>query len=316
MSLSRLLTYCLLVFVMFTWGLNVVAVKVLVNHFPPVLMQSFRILLAGIIAITVLYFLRDLRKLTWKEWGLTILAAGFGQMLHHSLLAIGLVETTAANGALILGLIPLTTSVLAMFFFRETLTRLKFLGIILGLTGVAFVVLQTSSDLGGISKGDLYIFISMLSQSISFIVIKKITATLSSRQMTAIMLLVGSIFLLVLSIFLEPNGTSQIVGISSSVWIIFILSAVFATGIGHILYNTAIHHIGAGKTAIFNNLVPFFALVGSFLFLKEPISLSQIIGFVLIVLGVVLGTGYMDTYLQQRIKKVGKDTTVIKRELS
>ncbi|MBB5172262.1 EamA family transporter [Texcoconibacillus texcoconensis] len=300
--MARSLTYSLLILVMFIWGLNVVAVKYLVEHFPPVAMQGFRILVAGIVAIIVLYFLRDLRKLTKKEWGITILAALFGQLGHHALLAIGLVETTASNASLILGLIPITTSILAMIFFRDKMTWLQVTGIIFGFSGVAIVVLQNNGSIGAVSTGDFLVFTSMFSQALSFILIKMATKTLSSRQMTAVMLLLGSILLLGTSLVVEPNGFSQLTGGTALVWTVFFVSAILATGLGHILYNAAIQQIGAGETAIFNNLVPFFSLIGAFLFLGESIYVTQVIGFFLIVTGVLLGTGYVDSQIKKKKK--------------
>ncbi|WP_419180519.1 EamA family transporter [Bacillus salipaludis] len=45
------------------------------------------------------------------------------------------------------------------------------------------------------------------------------------------------------------------------------------------------------ESAIFINLNPFFALVGAVLFLGEKISSPQIVGFLFILLGVLLGQG-------------------------
>lgn len=298
--MSRAFTYALLVLVMFVWGLNVVAVKFLVEHFPPVAMQSIRIFIAGVVTITVLYFLHDLRKMTKKEWLYTFLAALLGQAAHHAFLAIGLVETTSSNAALILGLIPLTTAILASLFLNEKLTTLRIIGIGLGFVGVAIVVLQNNNGLGTISRGDLIVFTSMLSQAFSFILINKVTTTLSSRQMTAIMLLIGSMVLLGMSFLFEPQSVTQMTQGTPLVWSVLILSAVLATGLGHLLFNEAIHQIGAEQTAIFNNLIPFFALVGAFFFLGESILLAQVVGFILIVSGVFLGTGYVDSIWKRR----------------
>lgn len=302
-------TYSLLVFVMFIWGLNVVAIKYLVVQLPPFAMQGMRIFIAGMFAIIVLYFLKELRKLTKKEWLYAISAAVFGQLGHHTFLALGLVETSATNAGLILGLIPLTTIILTMIFLRDRLTFLRIIGIVLGFTGVAVVVFQNGEGLGAVSRGDLFVFLSMVSQAFSFILIKKVTTTLSAKQLTAVMLLIGSVFILGISFAFESNSVSQMSNKSAIVWVVFFTSAIVATGLGHILYNAAIQKIGAGETAIFNNLVPFFSLVGAFLFLGEAIRFMQVIGFTLIVSGVLLGTGYLDMKLlgskKINLKKTG-----------
>jgi drug/metabolite transporter (DMT)-like permease len=286
---------------MFTWGLNVVAVKFLVEHVPPVSMQAFRIFIAGLVTLIVLVILKDLRKLTKKEWVYTLIGSVLGHLVHHSLLAVGLVETSASNAALILGLIPLATAVLAIIFLQDQITFLRLLGIGLGFSGVALVVLQ-NNEIGTVSRGDLLVLLSMVSQAVSFIFIRKVTKTLSPKQMTSYMLLIGSVFLIGISLFLEPQGISNTLHTSGFVWAILIISAVFATGLGHILYNVAIQQIGAGQTAIFNNLVPFFALLGAVLLLEEKLYFIHIIGFFLIVAGVLLGTGYVDYIWNRKMK--------------
>lgn len=286
--------------VMIVWGLNVVAVKFLVEHFPPVMMQGLRIGTAGLFAMLVLYFLKDLRKLSKIEWKFTILAAVFGQIGHHSMLAIGLMNTTASNASLILGLIPLTTAIFSMIFLGDHLTKIRSIGILFGFGGVAFVVLNPEQGVAGMSSGDIFVFISMISQAISFILIKKVTSTLSSRQLTGTMLIIGSISLIVISYIFEPTSQEAFSVSGNLVWVVFFSSAIIATGLGHFLFNAAIQKIGAGQTAIFNNFVPFFALLGSFFILDESLYISQFIGFAFIVAGVLLGTGYIE---QQWMKK-------------
>lgn len=76
---------------------------------------------------------------------------------------------------------------------------------------------------------------------------------------------------------------------------VFLFSGIVATGIGFIIFNGSIQHIGAGNTVFFNNLVPLFGLVFSALLLNDVINLVQMSGFIFIVLGVLFGTGYIET---------------------
>lgn len=297
--MSKALIYGLLTLVMIIWGLNVIAIKILVEYFSPITMQAVRIFIAGLLVLLILFFQKDLRMLTKREWYYTLFAALLGHVAHHALLAKGLVETTASNTALILGLLPLTTAIFAYAFLKETMTRLRVVGIILGFTGVALVILN-NGELGGVSQGDLYILLCMIAQAISFIFIKKVTKTLSAKQLTGYMMIIGSVSMLLLSFIFEPNGAQTLTEGTSWVWVILLSSAILATGLGHIFYNMAINEIGAGKTAIFNNLVPFFALIAAVLFLKETLYVTQVLGFILIVSGVLLGTGYVDVKIHQR----------------
>jgi drug/metabolite transporter (DMT)-like permease len=278
---------------MVIWGFNVSAIKILVTYFPPIFIQGVRVFLAGIVVVVVLIMSKRFERISRKNVLGIFVAALFGVFGHHLFLALGLTLTTGSNTGLILGLVPLFTSIFAMIFLKEVFTIVKFVGILAALGGVYFIILKGNGPVSGFSLGDLFIFGAVITQAISFIVIKKLTTNLDSRQMTGIMLIFGSSMMFGLSFWIEPVETSDFHQ-PVYVWLVLLASAVFATGLGHMLYNYAIQQLGAGSTAIFINLTPFFSLLGSALFLGEKIVLEQLIGFVLIVIGVILGTGMLD----------------------
>lgn len=278
---------------MVIWGFNVSAIKILVTYFPPVFIQGVRVFLAGLVVIVVLILSKRFEKISRKNALGIFVAALFGVFGHHLFLALGLTLTTGSNTGLILGLVPLFTSIFAMIFLKEVITVFKALGILAALSGVYFIILKGNGPVSGFSLGDLYIFGAVITQAISFILIKKLTTDLDSRQMTGIMLIFGSLLMFGFSFWVEPVEISQFQQ-PMYVWLVLLASAVFATGLGHMLYNYAIQQLGAGSTAIFINLTPFFSLLGSALFLGEKIVLEQLIGFVLIVIGVILGTGMLE----------------------
>ncbi|WGD88395.1 DMT family transporter [Bacillus subtilis] len=292
MNQKRLLLYGLVFFVTAIWGLNLVIIKVLVEDLPPQTMTAFRIMMAGITALIIIVLGKSFRRLTKKEWIYTLLGMLFGVILHHSLIAVGLTMIDASNASLILALVPLTTAILAVLFLGEQLTKLRVLGFILALTCVFFIQGRSFSNMQ-LSQGELILIIAMFVQAISFIFVKKATETLDSKQVTTIMYLAGSIGLLIISFITEPGGVNEMTSAPLFTYFLFIVSGLVATGIGYIVFNASIQQIGAGQTAIFNNFVPFFGLVFSAIFLNETITISQLIGFVFIVAGVLFGTGYI-----------------------
>lgn len=291
--MKKPLLYGLLLFVMVVWGFNVIAVKIIVESFSPVTITSLRVFLAGLVVLGVLFYRKELKRVTRQEASYILIGAFSGVLGHHLFLAVGLTTTTASNAALILGLIPLVTSIFAVLFLKARFTITKLLGVVLGFTGVSFIVMN-GAGVHYIAIGDFYIFLSVIAQAISFIFIKKATQTLEAKVMTCYMLILGSSFLFITSLLMDPAGLTSLSKGTSAAWLIFLASAVIATGIGHMIYNSAIHHLGAGETAIFINLTPFFALVGSVLFLGESITPFQLLGFIFIISGVLFGSGIFD----------------------
>ncbi|WP_414631776.1 DMT family transporter [Aneurinibacillus sp. UBA3580] len=289
--LSKYRVYLILFCTMIVWGFNVTAVKVLVTNFMPVTMTAFRIFAAGVSVFIILFCFKKVRMLTKTEFRYIFFGGLLNVVAHHYFLSVGLTKTSASNGGLILGMGPLLTAILAALFLGNRFSVMRVIGILLGITGVSFIVLKGNSGINGISMGDVNVFVSVFAQAISFILIRKASSTLDPRLMTGYMLVIGSVFLFILGLFLEPGGIKSMAHGSIGMWVIFFASAIIATAIGHMIYNQAIGNVGAAESAIFLNLSPFFSLVGAAIFLGERIVMEQILGFIFILFGVLLGSG-------------------------
>ncbi len=279
---------------MVAWGLNIVAIKILVENFPPVSITGLRILAAGLVIFVFLYVKKDLQKMSLHEFGYVSLSALTGILGHQALLSVGLTGTSATNGASILALIPLVTNILAVLFLKANMTILKISGVFLGIMGIYFILILGGGSFTKLALGDLYVFLSVIAQAVSFIFIRKASYTLNAKTITCYALLMGAGFLLIVSFALEGQSIAATGAVPAYVWVVFAASAIISTGIGNLCYNFAISKIGPGETAIFLNLAPFFSLIGSVLFLNEAFKFIQLVGFFLIVCGVLLGTGIFE----------------------
>ncbi|WP_027408083.1 DMT family transporter [Anoxybacteroides tepidamans] len=289
--------YMLLVAVMVVWGGNVVAIKILVSAFTPIMITSLRLFVAALTVFFVLAVTRQSQRVTAQQLMLVFTVGLCNVVGHHYFLASGLTKTTASNAGIILGMAPLVTALLAALILRERLRLAKFIGIISGFTGVIFIVTHSSTKIGTVSMGDLYIFLAVLAQAVSFIFIKKLAASIDVKVLTAWMLLTGSAVLFVIGLAVEGDGLSRLAAGSMSAWLVFFASAIVASGLGQMIYNRAIQRLGAAEAAIFINLSPFFSLLASSFFLGEKIHLAQWFGFFFIVTGVVLASGALEERL-------------------
>ncbi|PIC89112.1 EamA family transporter [Sporosarcina sp. P21c] len=293
-----------LVLVMLTWGINVSALKYLVTYFDPITMTSMRIMSAAVPVFVILFFLKKIRLPRNREWLYIVGGAATNVVMHHYFLAEGLSRTSAANGGLILGLGPLLTATLAVFILKEKVTGVRALGFLFGGIGVSIVVLGGSGKVGELSFGDVEIFLSILSQAISFMLIKKASSTMDARLLTGYMLLIGSIILVIIALIKEPGGFAELSKGTPTVWGVFLFSALIATAVGHMAYNSAIQTIGAARASIFLNFNTFFALIGASIFLGESIYPAHFIGLVFIVAGVLFGSGSLEMFIRNRNKPV------------
>lgn len=292
--------YGILVFVMFIWGFNLPAVKYLVGEVQPVTMTAFRIFVASLTVFAILGVFKLVRKPTTQEWKYIVLGAMLNVVGHHYFLSIGLTQTAGSTAGLILGTGPVLTAVLVSLLLRIYPSKLQWLGFVLGLGGVSATIIVGGEGAGGFSLGDIFVFLAILTQVFSFIVISKAAKTLDPRLLTAYMFLVGSVVLFLISLVQEPGEIVEFLDVPPMFWLAFFGSGMIGTAVGHMLYNYSVGQAGPSKAAIFINLNTLFTLVGASVFLGEDITTRHIFGLVLIVAGVIFGSGAAEDMWRKR----------------
>jgi drug/metabolite transporter (DMT)-like permease len=75
-----------------------------------------------------------------------------------------------------------------------------------------------------------------------------------------------------------------------SVWWAAAYLGVFGSVIAFIWYSQGVQQLGAARTAVFNNLVPVFAVLLSVLLLNESLHWSMVVGGAVVIAGVTLTT--------------------------
>lgn len=285
--------YLILTLVVISWGLNVVAVKYLTLDLSPMLVATIRMPLAGIALLLFVWKNYGFYNPNKKQWGLLLTIGLTSVCLHQLFLGYGVVTTTSTNASLILALNPLTTALLASTFIGEKFTRNLGFGIMFGLSGVVLVVLSKSpgNSIGLSGLGDSIMFLAMLSYVIGGLLIKKLLeTTIPTIVVTAYSTIIGGILLNLgtLSSF-GPSAYGQI-HFSATAWVVLLLSAWGSTSLGTLGWNHGIKHLGANRTAIFLNGMPFASMVGGFIFLDEKIAGIHVFALILTSIGIIIGT--------------------------
>ncbi|WKA54038.1 DMT family transporter [Planococcus shixiaomingii] len=296
--------YVILTLVMLTWGFNLPSVKYLVSFVEPVTLTAFRILTAGISVFILLAVFRLLRWPTKNEWKYITLASLLNVVGHHYFLSSGLALTSGTSAGLVLGTGPMLTAVLVSLIMRIYPSKLQWIGVVIGLAGVTATVMVGSEGMNGMNLGDAFVFLSILSQVFSYLIIAKTARTLDPRLMTGYMFIIGSAVLFAIALIQEPGEIREFANVPSTFWVAFFFSAILGTAVGHMLYNYSIGQAGPTKAAIFMNLNTFFSLVGASVILGEVITIRHLFGLVLIVIGVLFGSGAAEDLIRKRKKRL------------
>lgn len=268
-------------------GINFVANSYLIASFSPLFLCFIRLLITSVFLLTISYKLESFHKPTKKEWWILLVATLFGSFLFQMFYFIGLQYSTAGNASLILALSPLLTNVIAIRFLQERLTMQKLLGMILGLGGVIIIVFP------GISKGNsiigvLYLLTAALVSAVTPIMVKRLSVSMHSDQITVYLNVLGALFMAPAVVVEMLRGDLMV---SSDVfkWMVIIITCIFVQGLVGFWFTKGIAVLGAGRSSLFTNLPPFTAIIAAYFFLGDPIQASQLLGGILILIGVFIG---------------------------
>lgn len=208
---------------------------------------------------------------------------------HQTALVYGLQFSSAANGTLLMATSPLLSALLAALFYRERLTWLRIAGALLGLAGVAMVVVGSGAQIGLTGWGDAIVFLAVAVFVFGGLVIQRISRTLDPLAMLWYMYLAGGLMLMAHAAMTPSSYDADNWSMTWWPWLVLLFSAVIASGVSNILWNAGIARLGISRAALFVNWLPIFGLLFAALFLDEHVTLVHVAGLACILSGTWLG---------------------------
>ncbi|MEO8173036.1 MAG: DMT family transporter [Sediminibacterium sp.] len=274
----------------FFFGTSVIAVK----HIAPSLLQPFALTAIRIVVTMLLfwamYAVRPVKmNIERKDFIRLVFCALLGITMNQTFTMLGFSLTTPIHASLLLLSTPITITLLAAWFLKESLNVFKIAGLLLGISGGAVLVLsKDSSSTAGSqqSLGDLLVVLSSISYSIYVISVKPLMTKYKSTHILQWVFLFGTVFSL--PIGWDALNKVQWSGFDGWSWFALAYCIFGATFIAYRLMNYGIDKLGASVTGSYIYTQPFFATIASMLILNESLSLPKIGAALLIMAGVFL----------------------------
>lgn len=145
------------------WSSSFIAAKSGLRHLSPLLFVAIRLVgCAGVLTALMLLLRQSWRSLAGWKWLHCAIAGALlnaiGLMAPH----VGLLTAPAAQIALVQSLTPLLTAVLGMLLLRERLRTGQWLGLALGVAGVALVAGEAALESAARFQGLVLAFVGVL----------------------------------------------------------------------------------------------------------------------------------------------------------
>ncbi|MCX7547720.1 DMT family transporter [Xanthomarina sp. F1114] len=288
------LAYIGLIFMTAIIGLSFIFVKIGLRYASPMDLLAHRFT-AGALSIGVLWvfgFIK-LSPFSWSKVKSLLLLSLFYPLLFFAFQTFGMEYSTASEAGIIFATVPIITLVVAGVFLKEKTTLIQKLGITLSVAGIAYIIYRTGSlSESGSFKGVVLLLLSVFSVVVYYTLGKKISLEFSTLEITVWMTLLAFIAFNTWSIidhfqtgtindFYRPLKQKEFL------WTVLYLG-VLSSVVTSFLTNFALSKIPASQIAVFNNLSPIITILGGVVFLGETLHHYQIIGGILVILGVFM----------------------------
>lgn len=282
--------YTLLGFVSFLWGGGVIASKLVAMGFPAFTAAGIRTGIASLVFLPLIFYSdRSFPKLSRSDLLKFLGLGACGYTAYTSLYFWGMRFTTASHGALMNGMVPIVTAILAALLIGERLGPVKTGGVIITTAGGALIVFTSASGLGGDATvlGDMIMLGAAASWSLYTIYTKPLMRQFSPTTVTGVSCFFGTAMLIPLAL-LTDFSSSSLQSASSTSWGALLYTALGSMAIAYILWNYGVKRIGATRTAVFGNIAPIWALVLTMPIMGEQLGIFHLIAAVLVLGGVWL----------------------------
>lgn len=267
--------------VIIVWGLNFVVIKIGLHDMPPMLLGALRFMLAAFPAI--LFIKRPQIPLRWLLlYGLTISLGQFAFLFYA--MSVGM---PAGLASLVLQSQAFFTLLFAALFLGERLRMANLFGLLVAAAGLLLIGLQ------GDRLMTLAGFFLTIGAASMWALGNIVTRKLGKVNLVGLVVwgsLVPPLPFLALSWLLEgPEAIEAALrGINLDSILVLIYLAFGATILGYGLWSRLLSRYPASQVAPFSLLVPVVGLTSSALLLDEHLGPLQVLGALLVMLGLLI----------------------------
>lgn len=282
------------------YGLNYTFAKTVINEN---FINPFGFVLLRAAGATLLFWIASLflpkQKIDKQDYIKLFLAALFGVVINMILFLKGLEYTSPIHAASIMTIIPIVILILSAIILKENITKLKIIGVAIGLIGALVLTIYGKSGRPGdhVPLGNLLIFLNAISYSIYVILVKKLTAKYHPFTFIKWLFLIGLIILI-------PFGYDELAVVEWQTFTPYISFSVIFVVVGatfgtYLLNPLALRTLKASTVGIFIYLQPVIAGLFAISMGADFLDAVKIGAMLVIFLGV-----YLVTVKPKKIKKI------------
>jgi len=246
-------------------------------------MAVLRFILPALVLLPVLYRARS-RILATKKRYLFGIVSGAG-LPFYLLSVIASSKVQAVIGSLLIpGVTPIFVTMIAVIFYRESLSIKRFIGLLAVVVGVSLLVSAELSSENPQIIGPLLYLLAAVLWAVYTISIR--VSALSSLEVAAILNVSAALMIAISLPFGAFNSNLTQVSLQE-IFPQLLIMGVFCGLISVVTYSNAIKSLGAELSACWGALTPVLVAVLAYFLLSEQLSTSSLLAMLIICSGVI-----------------------------
>lgn len=283
------LDWLMLCFMVMTWGSSFLFVKLSVQWAGPFWLAAFRLLAASLFFLVA----KPLFRGQWprgRQWVPLAILGFIGNALPFVMIGTATREIPSSAAALIMSTAPMIVMVAGIFLLPdERVTRMRVVGLIGGLAGVALIIFGAPGALAGNwGSGVLPYFLLVIAAAgyAMVAIYGRRLGAISQFARTFGMLATGAVFAVAAAILFEPFPATF--ELAPALMVTHL--GVVPSGISIFLLMHLLDRTSSGFASLTNYIVPMIAIALGNVLLGEQLTLLQYGGAALVLLAVWLAS--------------------------
>ena len=266
------------------WGVPYLMIRVAVRELAPVTLVFLRTAIGAALLVPFAAWRRELRPLVARWWPLLAYTV-VEVVIPWVLLAHAETKLTSSLTGLLIAAVPLVGAVLvALTGTRERQGRRRWLGLLVGIGGVAALVGLDVGQINGL--GVVEVFGVAVCYAIGPIILSRRLNDAPALGVVAASLVIATVVYAPFAALRWPSSMPSAHVVES----VFGLAGV-CTALAFLVFFALIAEVGPVRATVITYVNPAVAAVLGVAILSEHLSAGMLVGFALILAGCVLATG-------------------------
>ncbi|MBS0241370.1 MAG: DMT family transporter [Proteobacteria bacterium] len=288
---STVIASLLVAFSSLCWSGNHIVGRALAGKVPPFAIGCIRWLVPALILAPIAgpFLVRDWPEIR-RTWRVVLFLALVGGATFGTLQYVGLSYTTALNVSVLNSVAPVFIVATGWLLFSDRVTALQAFGIAVSFSGVVAII--THGNPGAIASlgfnfGDLVILFNMALWAFYSAMIRKRGAM---HWISSTFLLASISALATLPMWIWEHHSGAVMQLTPATIAGLAFIALFPSLMAFAAWDRGVATLGSGRAGVFLHLVPLYSALIAGTALGERIEGYHLIGFALILAGVVLAS--------------------------